>query len=434
MGNPDVFQGVTVKSMQLFLVSFFWLSTSVALDTDFLGYLRGGTGLNFQGGKQECFFNSGIPGNFLRLANECGFYSEIAIAVHHKKPDVQDPVYFQTQMRIAYSSKGTRQWEAESNRDMHQVEAFVAAGGFTEFPGEIWVGKRFYRDVDLHIFDWYYYADMSGVGAGIDNIPVGEGKFAFAHLVQAKDDLTANTIGRPVLQAVDMRLKSYALSADQKINLWGVYAWADGSSDLTNQYVPTNGYSLSARLNSQVAEGNNNFTVMFGKGAMKDLNIYANSELPANDDSQNKAWTVRVVEDYTRDVTDTWALMFGAAAQYASNGKDANDIVQWQEVGVRPIYFVSDRVQWVFEAGYSHYKDESELDGTVPVGDRNLMRVSIAPQLSFKKSIWGRPVMRAYFTHSVWNEANKKFIASEAPTFAAKEAGSSFGYQFEAWF
>lgn len=444
MGNPDVFQGVTVKSMWLFLGAFFGVSFAFAMDADFSGYLRGGTGINFEGGQQECFFNSGIPGNFLRLANECGFYSELAVKFHHKKPDELDPVYFKTQMRIAVSSKGTRQWEPAlikdvdpakdktPNRDMSQVEAFVAAGGF-EVPGEFWIGKRFYRDADLNIFDWYYYADMSGVGAGIDNIPLENGKLAFAHLIQANDDLTTSS-GRPVLQALDVRLKSLPFIAEQNINLWGVYAWAQQSSDSSHQYIDTNGYSLSARLNGSVLGGNNNFTVLYGKGAMKDLNIYANSAVPSTDDSQNKAWTVRVVEDWNQEVNHKWAFMFGFAAQYANNGKEGNNRIQWEEIGIRPIYFVSDRFQWVFETGYSHYKDESEVDGTAPVGDRELARISIAPQISFKKSIWGRPVMRAFLSHSVWSDSNKNFVANQAPTFAAKTQGTTFGYQFEAWF
>ncbi|MGZ3772536.1 MAG: carbohydrate porin [Pseudobdellovibrionaceae bacterium] len=422
-----------MKSLGLFLVLAFGASTGLAIEADFAGYLRGGTGINLEGGKQECFFNSGIPGNFLRLGNECGFYSELAITFLHIKPDKVDPVYFKTHIRVANSSQGTRQWEPAANRDMNQVEAFISAGGFSELPGEYWVGKRFYRDVDLHIFDWYYYGDMSGVGAGIDDIPLSKGKLALAHLIQANDDLTTSS-GRPVLQALDVRLKSLSVFADKNLNLWGVYAWAQGSKDASHQYIDTNGYSLSTRLNGPIAGGNNNFTIMYGKGTMKDFNIYASSVVPVTDDSQNKAWNLRLVEDWTHDVTDKWALMFGFAANYGSNGKAQNDNVQWQEIGVRPIYFVSDRFQWVFETGYSHYKDESEKDGSAPVGDRELMRVTVAPQLSFKKSIWERPVLRAFLSHSVWGDSNKKFIAAKAPTFANENHGTTFGYQFEAWF
>ena len=184
----------------------FGAQVSFAIETDFLGYLRGGTGLNLEGGKQECFYNVGIPGNFLRLGNECSFYTEIGMIFQHKKPEAGDETFFRTQVRLQYGAPGNRVWEDATKTAMNQVEAFVTAGGFSEVPGAFWVGKRFYRDVDLNIFDWYYYGDMSGVGGGWDDIPVGKGYFAIAHLIQANE--TSTSVGLPVLQALDLRLKS----------------------------------------------------------------------------------------------------------------------------------------------------------------------------------------------------------------------------------
>ncbi|WII73314.1 carbohydrate porin [Bdellovibrio sp. 22V] len=424
-----------MKSITLFLMLVFSGNFASALDAEFTGYLRGGTGINLEGGKQDCFFNTGIPGNFLRLGNECGFYSELALIFHHKKPEPTDSVYFKTQMRLVFNSKGTRQWEPAANRDMSQIEAFVKAGGFTEIPGDLWIGKRFYRDVDLYIFDWYYYADMSGVGAGIENIPLGEGRFAVAHLVQANDDLSTS-VGLPVLQAVDLRWTTIPVTEDHNLNFWAVYAWAPESNDGMTSYRSTNGYSIASRLQGLWWGGQNNFALLYGKGTMKDFNIYAKSALPANDDSQNKAWTLRIVEDWHQDVSDRWAVMLGVAAEIGDNGTedDSNNHREFQEIGIRPIYFVSDRFQWVFEAGYSRYKNDNEFSGAERVGARELARVTIAPQLSIRKSIWGRPVLRAFLSQSFWNNNNKDAIATQAPAFRNQNDGTSFGYQFEAWF
>lgn len=438
MGKPLVFQGGTVKSVIGVIALFLSASTSFALEADFTGYLRGGTGVNFQGGRQQCFNNAGIPGNFMRLGNECSFYSEIGMVFHHKKAEAADSVYFRTQTRLMLGAQGTRQWEAAANRDINQIEAFVLAGGFSEVPGEFWVGKRFYRDVDVHIFDWYYYAEMSGVGGGVDNIPLGPGQFAIAHLIQAESDspTVVTSTGLPVLQALDLRWKALPVGFEQNLNLWAVYAFADASKTGSAEYIPTNGFSLAARLNGKLFSGNNNFSVLYGKGTMKDLNIYASSRVPSTDDSQNKAWTLRVVEDWHVDVSDKWALIVSAAAEVADNGQSTLSASQWQAVGVRPTYFISDRFQMVFEAGYSHIKKDAESDAGQPVGSRELSRVTIAPQLSLSKSIWGRPVMRAFVSHSMWSKSNKIFIgATNAnPNFLNETAGTNFGYQFEAWF
>lgn len=430
-----------MKSVMLLFLVMLSSASSFALEADFSGYLRGGTGLNLEGGQQECFSNQGIPGNFLRLGNECAFYSELVFIFNHQKPTETDPFFFRTQVRLQASSKGTRQWEPESNRDLNQIEAFVTAGGIEGIPGKPWVGKRFYRDVDVYIFDWYYYADMSGVGGGIEDIPFGSGLFSFAHLIQAKDglsdtDIANSSVGRPALQALDFRFKQYSVGPEQFLNLWGVYAWAPASKNETTseEFQATNGYSLAARLNGALWGGRNNFTVLYGKGAMKDLNIYANSTLPAGDDSQNRAHTWRIVEDWHRDVSDNWALMIAAAAELSDKGTSTDNRREWQEIGIRPFYYLSDRIQLVFETGYSRVKDESEKNGGVAVGVRELMRVSFAPQISLSKSIWGRPVMRAFVSHSFWNKANQSFVGQGAPTFRDKRAGTSFGYQFEAWF
>lgn len=404
-----------------------------AMDADFVGYLRGGTGLNLLGGKQECFDNQGIPGNFLRLGNECSFYSELAFVFNHKKPTETDSAFFRTQVRLEANAKGTRQWEAASNRDINQIEAFVTAGGISEIPGDIWVGKRFYRDVDLFIFDWYYYADMSGVGAGIENIKTNSGNFAFAHLIQTHETVTTDK-GSPVLQALDLRWTKLPVAQDTYLNFWGVYAWAPKGSNGTTEYAQSNGFAVGSRLEGKLGDGYNNVALLYGKGAMQGFNIYGDSALLVTNEYKNKGWTVRLVENWNKDVTDRWAVMFGLAGEYNDSGADSDSRKFFYEVGVRPIYYVTDRIQMMMELGYSRIEDQSEKVGGEKVGERDLTRVTLAPQVSLSKSIWGRPVLRAYLTHSMWNKNNMAKVATNAPSFADKQEGTSFGYQFEAWF
>jgi maltoporin len=47
-------------------------------------------------------------------------------------------------------------------------------------PGStIWAGKRFYQRHDVHMIDFYYW-DISGPGAGLENIDLGFGKLSLA--------------------------------------------------------------------------------------------------------------------------------------------------------------------------------------------------------------------------------------------------------------
>lgn len=443
MGIPLVFQG---EKMKLFLKVFavFWpiyilAFSAQAIETEFSGYLRGGSGLNLEGGQQECFYNAGLPGNFLRLGNECGFYSELGMAFHHVKATSADPFFFQTLLRLVMTSKGTRQYEAQStSRDISQIEAYVKAGGFDEVPGEYWIGKRFYRELDLNIFDWYYYGDINGVGAGVENIKMGPGKFSFAHLIQANDDVTTTTtVGKPVLNVLDFRYREVEVAPKSAMHFWAAYGWAPASKTATEDFTRTDGYALGTRLHSKLEVAENELALLYGFGAMKDLNLTGSSAVPTNTNRQNTAWNARLVEDWHRDVTDRVGIQFGLAWNEGRNGDANNNKVQWQMIGVRPTYYVTDRFQLVLEGGYSHYKDESELVGAAgsdPVGDRELGRITFAPQLSLKKSIMGRPVMRAFVTHSFWNKGNQASVGKNAPTFVDKLEGTGFGYQFETWF
>ncbi len=426
-----------MKRITLISLIFLCSGSAWALSADFSGYMRGGTGTQFEGGKQECFYNAGIPGNFMRLGNECSFYGELGFTFHHKIAEPGDSSYFRTQTRLMLGSQGTRQWESASKRDINQIEAFVQAGGLTETPMEFWVGKRFYRDVDAHIFDLYYYADMSGVGGGVENWKMPVGSLSIAHLMQTKEILDSadeTNAGAPQLHVLDVRWKDIELNSTHKLNFWSAFGGARSSQDSTNTYVDTHGLVFATRLQSTLSIGNNNLSLMYGQGALRDFNIYGTSTLEQSEDYLNRASSIRLVEDFHHDISDNWGLLFSLAAQYQDLQRPDGAKIQWQMIGVRPVYAVSDHVQILFEAGYSRIKDETQLVDGDPVGERELYRVSIAPQISFKRSIWGRPVLRAYLAHSMWNDANKSSIADSAPTFANQTAGTNFGYQYEAWF
>ncbi len=47
-------------------------------------------------------------------------------------------------------------------------------------PGStLWAGKRFYQRHDVHMIDFYYW-DISGPGAGLENVDLGFGKLSLA--------------------------------------------------------------------------------------------------------------------------------------------------------------------------------------------------------------------------------------------------------------
>ncbi|MCM1602927.1 Fe-S cluster assembly ATPase SufC [Escherichia coli] len=141
---------------------------------DFHGYARSGIGWTGSGGEQQCFQTTGAQSKY-RLGNECETYAELKLGQEVWK-EGDKSFYFDT--NVAYSVAQQNDWEAT---DPAFREANVQGKNLIEWlPGStIWAGKRFYQRHDVHMIDFYYW-DISGPGAGLENIDVGFGKLSLA--------------------------------------------------------------------------------------------------------------------------------------------------------------------------------------------------------------------------------------------------------------
>ncbi|GAM56071.1 maltose/maltodextrin high-affinity receptor [Vibrio ishigakensis] len=153
-------------------VSAALLSTS-ALAVDFNGYMRAGVGVSGQG--QNVSFERN---NLGRLGNEDELYGEIGIG---KDVWEKDGVKFRVNSMLAVVSDQGNDYEAlgGDNPDEIALRQFnVEATGVLGFAPEatLWAGKRYNQRHDIHITDRYYW-DISGAGAGIDNIEMGPGRY-----------------------------------------------------------------------------------------------------------------------------------------------------------------------------------------------------------------------------------------------------------------
>ncbi|MFL6696343.1 MAG: carbohydrate porin, partial [Vitreoscilla sp.] len=146
------------------------MAGTAAHAVDWTGYLRGGpAATNVSGESRQCYgLNS--PGLKYRLGNECDFYGEFQLAQAMKA----DGVDFNAVLMTNYYSPQT-----ESNNNFGVEQAYVEMKGVDIAPQALfWMGKRRDRD-DVHIVDTFF-TNMSGVGAGVENIDAGFGKFGFS--------------------------------------------------------------------------------------------------------------------------------------------------------------------------------------------------------------------------------------------------------------
>jgi maltoporin len=411
------------------------LSTSLAWGAapnfELHGYLRAGAGTNGKGAKQECFTNQGTPSGSFRLGNECGIYGESSVLAHFLEKD-KNP-FFRSQLRFAYSRAANTSYE---DGEVNLVEAFAEGGGINGSPLTYWVGKRFYRDVDSYLLDWYYFAQMNGNGAGVGNIPLGSGFLAAALLFEAGSPTTRTDIGVSQLNVLDLRWQEIMLGEKHRLHLWGAFGEAPGGISAGTEYLKRKGWLGGARWRRILADGFNDLTVVHGQNLLEGMGLSADSSLVKTPGAPPAARRWRFVENLAIQPLAKLGLHGTAAFEMwdpRATGQDHRG--SWWALAARPVYFFNDYYHLSFEAGHSVVNDRSERNADNSfVGRRSLTRFTIAPEIGAGPGLWSRPVLRIFYSRSYWNEANRSRVAAGAPTVAGRRWGESLGVQTELWF
>ena len=404
---------------------------------EFHGYIRSGYGMNGEGGKMEAFKAPGAFAKY-RLGNEAETYGELALVNNWLRED--NPLsapYIRTTVMLSYNTGENFTFDSLTNHqqgnDVALRQAFTEGGNiFPSVPDiRIWAGQRYYQRMDIHIDD-FYYLDMSGYGAGIQDIPLD--KFAKLHLAWlggSVSDYETDTHGRLAKQNIDLRLTDIHVPLG-KLTLWFDYSNVRGG-DVTNVFN-SDGSTIHVQSSSGWAVGlfhrtgeeaflggYNQFSIQYGTGAAYNFQSTLDSAGPNLDD----AWHFRVTDHFTIQPWKHFAVQ--AVALYDKihfGGPDSDN--RWISVGARPVFFFNDRFSMALEAGVDWVKSE-------PLGtDGHLWKVTFAPLvISRGEKFFSRPQLRLYVTYAGWSDDFKGFVGGIP--YADDTRGLSYGIQAEAW-
>lgn len=394
---------ITLRKLPLAVAVAAGVMSAQALAVDFHGYARSGIGWTGSGGEQQCFAATGTGGTKYRLGNECETYAELKLGQEVWK-EGDKSFYFDT--NVAYSVAQQNDWEGT---DPAFREANVQGKNLIEWlPGStIWAGKRFYQRHDVHMIDFYYW-DISGPGAGIENIDLGFGKLSLAatrsqeaggsttfssnHIYDQTKD-TANDV-------FDVRLAGLETNPDGVLELGVDY----GRANTTDDYQLANGASkdgwmFTAEHTQSMLKGYNKFVLQYGTDAMttQGKGIPQGSFNDVFDDNINnngKLW--RVLDHGAITLADKWDLMY--VGMYQNVDLDNNLGTEWWTVGVRPMYKWTPIMSTLLEVGYDNVKSQE-------TGDHNSQyKITLAQQWQAGDSIWSRPAIRIFATYAKWDE------------------------------
>ncbi|MGY0157313.1 maltoporin [Edwardsiella tarda] len=405
--------------------------SSQAMAVDFHGYARSGIGWSSKGGDQKCFQADGA-GSKYRLGNECDTYAELKLGQELWKSGDQS---FYLDTNVAYGIEQANDWES-TNPAFREINV-QGKNVITWLPGStLWAGKRYYQRHDVHMIDFYYW-DISGPGAGLENIDLGFGKLSLAVTRNTEsggsysyflDQNNKRKIQDTANDVYDIRLAGLQTNPGGSLELGFDY----GRANVDDGYylapgASKDGYMFTAEHTQSLWGGFNKFVVQYATDSMTASNSGHSSGSSVNDNGH----MIRVLDHGAMDFNDKWGLMY--VAMYQNVDHDVQNGSTWYTAGVRPMYKWSPIMSTLFEAGYDNVKSQK-------TGARNeLYKLTLAQQWQAGDSVWSRPAIRIFTTYANgknnWKTDQDGIQVNTQPgdNRGVGVPGWSFGAQMEAW-
>mgnify|MGYP000511679899 CR=1 FL=1 len=421
---------ITLRKLPLAVAVAAGVMSAQAMAVDFHGYARSGIGWTGSGGEQQCFQATGAQSKY-RLGNECETYAELKLGQELWK-EGDKSFYFDT--NVAYSVNQEDDWESTSPAFR---EANIQGKNLIDWlPGStIWAGKRFYQRHDVHMIDFYYW-DISGPGAGIENIDLGFGKLSlaasrsqeaggsYAFSSQNIYDRTKDTAN----DVFDVRLAQLATNPDGMLELGVDY----GRANTTDDYhladgASKDGWMFTAEHTQSMLKGFNKFVLQYATDSMT-----SNGKgRPEGGSINNNGDMWRVLDHGAISLGDSWDLMY--VGMYQDINLDNNNGTKWWTVGVRPMYKWTPIMSTLLEVGYDNVKSQKTDE------KNSQYKITLAQQWQAGDSIWSRPAIRVFATYAKWDEKlgydnGIAYKDTSAKTYSRGDNDEwSFGAQMEIW-
>jgi maltoporin len=394
---------------------------------EFHGYFRSGYGLNSVGGQQVAFQAPGASAKY-RLGNEAETYGELIFVNNWLNPEhTSDKAWMKTEFMIEANTTNSGSYAnfpgGTGNDQFRLREAFVQVGNIFESQpdAKFWAGERYYRRQHIEIND-FYPLDMSGYGAGVEDLHLRVGKLAVAYLAGARPDIFTEN-GNLAKSNIDVRL--YDLKGPAGLWAgWFDFATSKGGKTSTGAAIPTtDGYAFGLRYQRLEWHGGYHaFSIQYGTGAASNYSTAIDDPTPFLHSSAR----LIVAEHVLFQPNDRFAIMPIFVYQRTKDGDPQHAWNQWVSFGARPEVFFTKYLSLAFEAGFDYTHSRSgQYDGW-------LRKFTIAPQIGAGRKFFSRPVLRAFLTYASWSDGLRGFVGGVP--YLNRTNGMTYGVQAETWF
>ena len=411
---------------------------------EFHGYFRAGLGVNSDGDSIEAF-KAPNAGAKYRLGNEAETYIETTFRKSFlSRKLMQDNVDFFTVLTFAYVTPTANNNSFDSTLSIREAYAAARSVWKTQDEALFWAGNRYYEHIDIHMND-FFFRDMAGFGGGIEDIKLGNMKFAVAWLGGSIDELSSdgtaykndyhfnkNTID---LRLYDIKtaIGTLAINADIAYFEGDTLSLSSDSADDIS-IDSASGWALGAILTTKPTDNcQQRFSAQYGDGAADNFKTVMTApqgiSIPTSGGLRidpGEASRLRLTDDIVIETGSPISLQAVAVYEHYDNGLDKQNTIDWFSIGARPVYHFNDYFSLAFEGGVDHTDQKDGPDGT-------LTKLTIAPQIQPGRGFFDRPSIRLFATYAFWS-GDDDFESQVAPAAYADDTdGFSFGVQMEAW-
>ncbi|MDO4904149.1 MAG: carbohydrate porin [Lautropia sp.] len=456
----------------LFAATFVSMPAHAAKTIEFEGYFRSAAGTTSEDGNLACVRLPGAT-TWFRMGNECDTY--VALTLGANLGEIKGTT-FNTKFTFAQGTQGLANWE-QSTPALR--EAFVSAdniGAALEMPSldgaSLWIGKRYYKNPDIHMLDYTYWEPAQGPGFGIDNIKMGPGLFSYAMfrigdttgygINTSLEGYSPDLIGGGSRSATvhDLRLQKINVNPGGELTVGVDLVRANNRSGTstyttdTTQMVDLDNDPTTPDVAVLIREthtidnkaGKNGAAFTIAHDQTNPLGVEGTNTLGlqfAHNAVSLKGFGFAGSTDKRREwlLFDHWLYKptgsrWSATTTAGFRNSEINDIdVKELWIGTRPHYAINSVVSLFSEVGYQQVKQESEAT-------RKLTKVTVGTQFALGSDVTARPALRLFATYGKWNDAaaaagpvvcSGRDCNTAADGFDGKRSVVIYGAQVEAW-
>ena len=388
---------------------------------EFHGYLRAGFGLNERGQEQQTFTAPFSLGRY-RLGNEPDTYAELVFVQNWLNPERdENKPWFKTEAMVQAILAGPENFDQPT--DLRLREAFAEAGnllGGRWRPMKFWAGSRYYQRQDIHTLD-YFFRDMSGIGAGVQEVPVGSASMDVAY-IGSTHPTSSFLESNPPKSTIDVRIGKINVPGG-RVAVWYDYAYSKVNQTLNGVTLPSahgNAAGVEYRCD-ELFGGYNLIAIQAGNGAAANLTPTTQDPTPYWQESRRFI----VTEQAQMEWKNKFSMMPSMVLGWYHTGQPGTGYVRWTAFGARPIYHFNKYFSIATDVGFQYTGEYQGKYGGW------LRTVAIAPQISPAPNVFSRPVLWAFIMYGNWSDTLKGYVGGS--TYATRTAGLSAGVQVESW-